>query len=785
MPGRLHTKKAVEEPQSKVEAAIEFAHQSERLAQYTPGQENDTTGSTQAVEARFITGQDAVVETANGGRLPAVPFDEAMKLNRLKDILEDRDPDQSSPVRTNVREAKDGTIHGGILQSEASKQQEEPGAPLREAVPSYRTNPLFPPLPMYGPPTLMRDIQVLVFRASSAILSLCFLIVIILGAIFTSIPTLCRRLYYRFTFRNPDKRRPFFEEEQKRMQKRRQEEKEWARQHLHENSTPKPSQDNEYVPMEGGPDPLVCDIQYYARRVGLDSETFEVQTEDGFIIDLWHIFDPREQSPAPADKLKPNSPDIFPQDQASSTKASKNEHASAYTNKRYPILMIHGLLQSAGAYCCNNDDSLAFYLHKSGYDVWLGNNRCGFKPRHSLLRSQDPRMWAWNIRQMGVMDLPALISRVLTETGFPKLGLVAHSQGTTQTFVALAKEQRPEIGEKISVFCALAPAVYAGPLIGKMYFKFMRVISPSMFRAIFGIHAFIPFMMTMHSLLPGKFYGAMGYLVFSFLFNWTDERWERDLRNRFFQFAPVYVSAEAMRWWLGRECFARQKCILATRKEIRIEDEEDKEEDHRIKSYYDRDSGHGHLHPSEDIQQDNNSDVDHSDDEHEGQGHGSSASPPARKSSHHRASSLPDQSHSDRSKYAWYSPSVPPMAFWICGNDDLVNGRRLLRRFERGREPHVDLVHSKIIEGYEHLDVIWAMDAIEKVGVEVREVIWKTAPEGDWGRDGCRVPLGCENIEKWGRNGEEDTIDKAKPKSGTKAHIDGTIGERLAKELEA
>src|SRR6202000_1206801 len=104
--------------------------------------------------------------------------------------------------------------------------------------------------------------------------------------------------------------------------------------------------------------------------------------------------------------------------------------------------------------------------------------------------------------------------------------------------------------------------------------KFMRVISPGMFRIFFGIHAFIPFTMAMHAMLPGSFYGAMGYRVFAFIFNWTDERWERGLRDRMFQFAPVYVSAESMRWWLGRECFARQKCILATRAEEKVEDQE-------------------------------------------------------------------------------------------------------------------------------------------------------------------------------------------------------------------
>lgn len=290
---------------------------------------------------------------------------------------------------------------------------------------------------------------------------------------------------------------------------------------------------------------------------------------------------------------------------------------------------------------------------------------------------------------MGVQDLPAHVSRVLSETGFDKLGLICHSQGTTETFVALAKEQRPELGQKISVFCALAPAVYAGPLIEKAYFKFMRAISPGMFRIIFGIHAFIPFMMTMHSLLPGSIYGALGYQVFSFLFNWTDARWDRGLRNRMFRFAPVYVSAESMRWWLGRECFAKHGCILATRDEGMQEDAEDEGENFDL----DTDERHG-----EDV----------------------------------------------RGRNAWYDDRVPPFALWVAGSDDLVDGRRLLRRFMRGREPHVKVVHSRIIDEYEHLDVIWAIDAVDKVAKEVREVVWKTASPSV--RETCQVPIGCENI---------------------------------------
>lgn len=519
---------------------------------------------------------------------------------------------------------------------------------------------------------------------------------------------------------DPQKQRPFHDEEQKRAIERNVAERQWTKEQKKrgaetpsdEKSSPYP-QDGKFVPTEGGPDPLCVDAGYYARRVGLDVETFEVQTEDGFIIELWHVYNPREYRKPPAANHETHGPDVF------QSKPGNPDFAEAQPfpdgQKKYPVLMIHGLLQSSGAYCCNDDDSLAFYLAKSGYDVWLGNNRCGFHPKHTLLQYEDPRTWAWNIRQMGVLDLPALISRVLAETGFPKLALIAHSQGTTETFVALAKDQRPGIGNRISVFCALAPAAYAGPLISKIYFRIMQGVSPSGFRMIFGIHAFIPLMMFTHKVLPARFYSWIGYHVFSHLFNWTDKRWDRGLRNRMFQWAPVYVSAESMRWWLGREGFAQQRCVLATREEGQQEDKEDEEDDEVIeKAYVDTEP---HVNPRKKLQRN--------------------------VSSFHCQTT--DHTHHDfnRGRFAWYDEQFPPLALWVAGADDLVDGRRLLRRFDRGREPHVRVVHRKIIEGYEHLDVIWAMDAVEKVGKEVREVIWRTVDSES--ASTCRTPVGCEN----------------------------------------
>ena len=132
------------------------------------------------------------------------------------------------------------------------------------------------------------------------------------------------------------------------------------------------------------------------------------------------------------------------------------------------------------------------------------------------------------------------------------------------TFLALAKDQVPHLGESLSCFIALAPAVFAGTLLRTFQFSFVKIMSTSCYRAFFGIHSFIPLMMIIHDILPGRLYGWLGYRVFNYLFSWTDLRWERRLRNRFFQFSPVYVSSECMRWWLGRGIPLIISCLYKT-----------------------------------------------------------------------------------------------------------------------------------------------------------------------------------------------------------------------------
>lgn len=369
----------------KAESAIQFAHQAERLSLLPHDKDDRSSVATTAVRARFITPQDPVIETANGERLPAVPLEEAQRLNELKDETEDfhpprnttssgpSRPDQNSENTKVVDKASDErNLEGISLHERSSHQSAKAEAPLRSAMPPSRTNPLFPPMPLYGPPSFLRNIQCMSLRASSFFLSLAFLGVIVLGSVFTSIPLMFRHIGLRLLFRNPDARRPFYLEEKKRQKDRAEAAKAWKRQRRRRSSSTKMVDDSEeeaglngYVPTEGGKDPLVCDIGYYARRVGLDAEEFKVQTEDGFIIRLWHVYNPNEYQRVPDEHRNYKEPHVFPADQTTSgTDRGASGTQYAHGKRRYPVLLIHGLLQSAGAYCTNDDDSLAFFLCK-------------------------------------------------------------------------------------------------------------------------------------------------------------------------------------------------------------------------------------------------------------------------------------------------------------------------------------------------------------------------------------------------------------------------------------
>jgi len=228
-------------------------------------------------------------------------------------------------------------------------------------------SPVFPTIP-----PRFSTLAIWFYGFSSAMLSTFFLVFyVLIGALIKSLPTIAWDVWSWCQFKDPGRFRPFYEEEME-------------RKHL---DTGK----------------LVCDIGYYASRVGLECDEVKTETEDGFILTMQHIVDRR--------------PGATP---------SKSIRALIIwlTVDKYPVLLLHGLLQASGTFCVNDDSSLAFYLCKSGYDVWMGNNRAYFKPEHKTLKPSDPKFWAWNLQEMASLDLPAMVSFVCQKTHHEKVSPV-------------------------------------------------------------------------------------------------------------------------------------------------------------------------------------------------------------------------------------------------------------------------------------------------------------------------------------------------------------------------
>ena len=162
---------------------------------------------------------------------------------------------------------------------------------------------------------------------------------------------------------------------------------------------------------------------------------YEVTTDDGYILTMFRIRDPKVKT---ANDAGTKSPVVFLQ---------------------------HGFLSSADCFIGHTPDKApAFQLAREGYDVWLGNNRGNMHSRkHTTLQPLEnhddkKKYFSYSFQELGDFDLPAQIDYTLKATGASKLTYIGHSQGTTQMYYALTKME-DTLKEKVNLFIAFAPVV--------------------------------------------------------------------------------------------------------------------------------------------------------------------------------------------------------------------------------------------------------------------------------------------------------------------------------------
>lgn len=430
---------------------------------------------------------------------------------------------------------------------------------------------------------------------------------------------------------------------------------------------------------------VTTDLRYYAQLLDLDLEEYVITTKDGYALTLHRL--------------------IFPNE-------STDER-----DKKKPILLQHGLLLCSGAWLTPGRNSLAYYFMEMGYDVWMGNNRCGFEPKHTDYSGNlfhNEKFWDWDVRWLAFYDLPCIIENVLLhKPQHSKLFLVGHLQGCTQSLLLLRNGEYSETHKKIEYFFALAPAAFPGSMFyERSFIKFMHNRSLKGFRFVFGSCCYLKVLGTARNLIgTTRMFKTLSYIMFKYLFGWSIKNSYNDSKVIHIQFLfnISYISSRLMSWWLSEpveEGFLNQlqpkhaytdgtnAAFTPAASIIEKEEIPEKANDNPEKATSPNGLDKAEL---------------------------SAVEPPSTELAH-----IDDSKTFFPYKQEWFTSTnmdeiIPMMAF-VGGEDFLVDGKRFLthmRHYERHYFKEGGNLELKEIPGYNHLDVIWALNCIGEIGMPI------------------------------------------------------------------
>lgn len=180
---------------------------------------------------------------------------------------------------------------------------------------------------------------------------------------------------------------------------------------------------------------------------GYNYEEFEVDTDDGWSLTLFHIL-----------------------------------AKEGTTTDKSTLLFQHGNMMDASYWMAYQDqssqsgDPMFFQLVDQGYDVWMGNNRgTWFSSNQDYPYADNPLSSAQYLEQnvlkydfdfteMGVSDLPAMIDKVVEVSQNDKITYVGFSMGTSQMFYGLTQKEESYFASKVEKAIMMAPCVFTTTL---------------------------------------------------------------------------------------------------------------------------------------------------------------------------------------------------------------------------------------------------------------------------------------------------------------------------------
>ncbi|XP_049792361.1 lipase 3-like [Schistocerca nitens] len=195
----------------------------------------------------------------------------------------------------------------------------------------------------------------------------------------------------------------------------------------------------------GGPDDedVHLDAPGLLTKYGYPVETYEVTTEDGYVLTMFRI---------PYGKKSP---------------LTEGE-------RRPAVLLQHGLMNSADDWLIIGPDrALGYILADAGYDVWLGNIRGNwYSQKHQDYSPKKDKFWKFSWHEHGIYDMPAQIDHVLNATGHKQIFYIGHSMGTTMFYVGMSLKH--DYNEKIRAMFSLAPIAFMNHMKSPLF----RILAP-------------------------------------------------------------------------------------------------------------------------------------------------------------------------------------------------------------------------------------------------------------------------------------------------------------------
>jgi len=159
----------------------------------------------------------------------------------------------------------------------------------------------------------------------------------------------------------------------------------------------------------------------YIERFGHKLEENEVTTEDGYIINLWHLI--------------PNFP----------------------VNPDKVIFLQPGFASSGLCYFELQKKSLPYLLQEKGYDVWIGNNRGSkFSAKHITKNAKklNGDFWEFSLDDFVKYDITSEICYIKNRTGTKKVDFIGYSEGST-LFLMLYMDNPNFVESSINKFVSI------------------------------------------------------------------------------------------------------------------------------------------------------------------------------------------------------------------------------------------------------------------------------------------------------------------------------------------